>query len=193
MENNPYSHTKYLLRKQFLKLFGGTFRIFDESGGLAFFCQMKAFKLKEELTIYADEGQFKELFTIKARHIIDFSAAYDVKDSETGQVIGMLKRRGLSSLVRDEWIICDALDHPIGSIIEDSMLLALLRRLITNLVPQRFSGTVKDFEVFHFSQHFDPFVQKIDLDFGMDTQNVLDRRMGIAAAILISAIEGRQE
>lgn len=69
---------------------------------------------------------------------------------------------------------------------------ALLRRLLTNLVPQTFEGEVGGAPVLRFRQHFNPFVQKIDLDFSMDREKHLDRRLGIAAAILLCTIEGRQ-
>jgi hypothetical protein len=49
-----------------------------------------------------------------------------------------------------------------------------------------------DVPVLCFRQRFNPFIAKIDLDFSMDTQGRLDRRLGIAAAVLLCAIEGRQ-
>ena len=96
-------------------------------------------------------------------------------------------------MLRDEWIIMDASDNDVGLIQEDSMGLALLRRFLTNLVPQTFHGEIGGMQVFKFKQHFNPFVQKITLDFTSDVGKKLDRRIGIAAAILLSAIEGRQD
>lgn len=190
---NPFEHSTYLLRKQFFKLFGGSFRIYDPLGNLAIFASMKAFKLKEDITLYPDESKSVELINIKARSIIDFSSAYDVFDSASGEKLGALKRRGLKSMLKDEWIIMDAMDHDIGVIREDSWVLALLRRFFTNLIPQSFHGQVGTADVFRFKQHFNPFVQKIGLDFTPDRSNTLDRRVGIAAAVLMSAIEGRQQ
>jgi hypothetical protein len=46
--------------------------------------------------------------------------------------------------------------------------------------------------VCEFRQHLNPFIQKITLDFSIDTGNMLDRRLGLAAAILLSAVEQRQ-
>jgi hypothetical protein len=43
-----------------------------------------------------------------------------------------------------------------------------------------------------FKQNFNPFIMKISLDYSMDTNRLLDRRLGIAGAILLCAIEGRQ-
>jgi hypothetical protein len=189
----PFEHPTYLLRKQFFKLFGGAFRIYDPSGALVLFGDMKAFKLKEDFTVYPDESKSNALLSIKARRILDFSSAYDVVDSPTGEKIGVLKRRGLKSILKDEWIIMDAADNDIGIIQEDQWILALVRRFLTNLVPQSYHGEIGGTPVFKFHQHFNPFVQKITLDFTPDMTGKLDRRLGIAAAVLMSAIEGRQD
>jgi hypothetical protein len=43
-----------------------------------------------------------------------------------------------------------------------------------------------------FQQNFNPFVRKLTVDFTGDTQGRLDKRLGLAAGILLAAIEGRQ-
>ena len=77
---------------------------------------------------------------------------------------------------------------------EDSAVMALVRRFVPygDFIPQKFAGTVKGQPVCEFRQHFNPIIQKITLDFSQDTDNLLDRRLGLAAAILLSAIEERQ-
>lgn len=189
----PFEHQKYLLRKQALKLFGGTFRMYDPNGALVLCADMKAFKLKEDITIFPDENKTTPLINIKARQVLDISAAYDVVDVPTGQKIGVLKRKGLKSILKDEWLIMDANDNEIGTIQEDQWILALIRRFATSLVPQSFHGDIGGKEVFRFHQHFNPFIFKIDLDFTPDMGNLLDRRLGIAAGVLMCAIEGRQK
>jgi hypothetical protein len=181
-----------MVRKQFFKLFGGAFRIYDPYGNLALFADMKAFKLKEDIRLYSNEAKTEEVLTIKARNILDISATYDVFDPKTQETVGALRRKGIKSLIKDEWIILDSFDQEVGYIREDSLLMALLRRFITNLIPQNYDGSIRSMPVFEFKQHFDPFVLKLDLDFSPDINNLLDRRMGIAAAVLICAIEGRQ-
>ena len=193
MSNMTFCHSKYFLKKQFMKVFGGIFRIYDTAGTLACYVEMKAFKLKEDIRVYADEGKLNEILTIKARSYIDFSAAYDVFDPTNQEKVGVLKRKGLAStFISDEWVIMDAYENEIGYIKEENLILALLRRHVTNLIPQNFQGSVGSMPVFKFSQHFDPFVLKMDLDFSDDVNNSLDRRLGMAAAILMCAIEGRQ-
>ena len=60
------------------------------------------------------------------------------------------------------------------------------------MAPQKFIGYIGDVPVLEFSQNRNPFVQKIELDYGPDVNGLLDRRLGIAAAALLCAIEGRQ-
>lgn len=189
---DPFGHPTYLLRRTFFRFLGASFRIFDPVGRLAFYSKQKAFRLKEDIRVYADEEMGRELLTIGARQVLDIGATYDVRDARTGEKVGALRRRGLRSFVRDEWTILGDGDRELGTIQEDSLGLALLRRLLTNLVPQSFHGHVGGEPVLHFRQHFNPFVQKLDLDFSSDRVRRLDRRLGIAAAILICTIEGRQ-
>lgn len=187
-----FRHSNYLVRKKVLTLFGGAFHIYDPEGRVAFYSRQKAFKLKEDIRVYTGEDMQTEVLTILARNIIDISATYDVVDPVSGAKVGALRRKGIKSMLRDEWIILDKEDREIGLIREDSMLLAVVRRFFSNLVPQKYHGYVDGILACVFNQNFNPFVMKIHLDYSMDTRNLLDRRLGIAAAILLCAIEGKQ-
>ncbi|HZO26819.1 MAG TPA: hypothetical protein VFH48_12625 [Chloroflexota bacterium] len=190
-----FQHQEYLIRRKFLQIFGAAFHVYGPNGELVFYSRQKAFRLKEDIRLYGDENATEEVLTIHARSWLDFAAAYDVVDTKTGEKVGALKRRGFKSMVRDEWIFMDADDNDIGLIQEESQLLALVRRFVPfgDFIPQTYVGTVRDQPVCEFRQHFDPFIQKITLDFSLDSANVLDRRLGLAAAILLSAIEERQD
>jgi len=188
-----FCHQNYLVRRKIFKIFGAAFHIYDPNGNVAFYSKQKAFKLKEDIRLYTGEDMQKEVLSIQARNIIDFSAAYDVFDPASGTKVGVLKRKGLKSLIQDEWIIMDANNQEIGLIKEDSTVLALVRRFLCNLIPQKYHGQVAGRQVCLFKQNFNPFVMKIHLDYSMDTQGLLDRRLGIAAAVLLCAIEGKQD
>ncbi|MDC0711201.1 hypothetical protein POL68_22215 [Stigmatella sp. ncwal1] len=188
-----FGQSRYVIRRKFFKLFGGAFHIYDEAGGLAFYSKMKAFKLKEDLRVFTGEDMQEQVLTIQARTILDFGATYDVTDPRTGEKLGALRRKGFKSMLRDEWVVLDARDQEVGLIQEDSIALALVRRFLSNLVPQTFTGTVGGEPVLSFRQHFNLFIQRISLDYSMDRSGRLDRRMGIAAAVLLCAIEGRQQ
>ncbi|MBE0664214.1 MAG: hypothetical protein E4H23_08195 [Chrysiogenales bacterium] len=192
MQETIFQHNQYLVRRKVFTIAGAKFHVFDPAGNLVFFSKMKAFKLREDIRLYHDESMNRELLLIKARQIIDFSAAYDVFDAATREKVGVFKRKGLKSILRDEWFIMDAGDHEIGVIREDSLLKSLLRRFLTNLIPQTYHAEIQGTTVCIYKQNFNPFVLKLNVDFSMDTRSLFDRRLGIAGAILLGAIEGRQ-
>ncbi len=193
MANQGFQHQRYLIRKKVLKLLGGAFHIYDSEENVVFYSRLKAFKLKEDIRLFTGEDMATEVLTIKARSVLDFGAAYDVVDSQTGESVGVLKRKALKSFIQDEWAIMDTQDNQIGTLKEDSMVLALVRRFLSNLVPQSFVGEVHGQTVCNFKRRFNPFILKMELDFSPDQTGALDRRLGIAAAILLTAIEGRQD
>lgn len=58
---------------------------------------MKAFKLKEAITVFADEAQTRPLYHINAGRVIDFSATYTIN------VAGNLLILALMSVIADEF------------------------------------------------------------------------------------------
>ena len=190
----PFQHPSYLVRRKVFKLLGGAFHVFDPAGNAVLYSKQKVFKLKEDIRIYTGEDMGTEVLTIRTDKIIDLGATYHVHDSQQGGVrVGSLKRKGLKSMLRDEWIILDPSGQEVGIIQEDSVALALLRRLMVGwLLPQKYNGTIGNNPVSLFTRNFNPTVSKVSLDFSMDTHGQLDRRLGIAAAIMLLAIEGKQ-
>ena len=190
--SDRFSSPTYLVRRKVFTLAGGAFHIWDGQGQLVLYSKLKAFKLKEDLRLFTGEDMREELLAIHARKVLDISATYDVTDSRTGEKVGAIQRRGMRSLLRDEWTLRDAADLEIGVVREESMGLALLRRFLTNLVPQRFDIEVMGQKVATVRQNFNPFVLKLTVDFTADPTGLLDRRLGLAAVLLLCAVEGRQ-
>jgi uncharacterized protein YxjI len=187
-----YNKQRYSISKKIFKLIGESFFVKDEAGNLCFFAYQKGMRLKEELTIYTDESKTVPLLTIKARSVLDFNVVYDIMDISKNERLGALRRKGFKSMLRDEWEILDVNDQVVGSIKEDDNVLALVRRFITSLIPQEFHGFIGDKMVWHFKQNFNFFLPTITLDMSHDTEDLMDNRLGIATAVLLSAIEGRQ-
>jgi uncharacterized protein YxjI len=191
--HSAFQYDQYMLKRQVFAL-TGKFRLYNPSDSLVLFSQQKMFKLKEDIRVYSDESLQQELLHIQARQVLDFAAAYDVIDSTTRQKVGALRRKGLQSLLRDEWHVLDASDQPIGVLFEDNMALALVRRLLAgSLLPQNYDLMMDNQRVADIRQRFNPFRYELELDFQEDTARRLDRRLGIAAGILLATIEGRQD
>ena len=190
--NPVFQYPQYLLKRQVLAL-TGRLRLYSPQGDLALYVEQKMFRLREDIRVYGDESKSQELLLIKARNIIDFSAAYDVVDAPYNQKVGTLRRRGLRSMFRDEWEVLDVNDQPIGQLFEDSVGRAMLRRFVLgSFLPQDYDMTVGETRVADLRQQFNLFAYRMDLDFSMDSAGLLDRRLGIAAAILLAIIEGKQ-
>jgi hypothetical protein len=190
--SDRFAETQYLIRRKIIRILGGAFHIYGPSGNLLFYSDMKRLKLREDIRIYTDDSMSQEVLRIKARTMFDISTVYDVVDSQTEERVGSVKRQGLKSLIRDEWLLLDPGDAKVAVIQEDSMLMALLRRFLSNLIPQRFHCELNGTTVATIKQHFNPFVLKLTVDFSGDRSGQVDRRLGLAAALLLSAIEGRQ-
>lgn len=190
--HQAFSFDQYLLRRQVLAL-TGKIRIYSPSDDLLFYSEQKMFKLKEDIRVYSDETKQNELLWIQARQVIDFAAAYDVVDSVSGMKVGALRRKGFRAIVRDAWEILDPSDMLIGTIQEDNMTRAMLRRLfLGSLLPQSYDVMMGDSLVAEFNQRFHLFRYDMDLDFSRGGTLALDRRLGLSAAILLGIIEGKQ-
>ena len=75
----------------------------DAGGQLLWYVKQKAFKLKEAITVFADEEQTRPLFTMQADRVLDFSARYVLTDVATQQVLGVVQRRGMRSFWRAKY------------------------------------------------------------------------------------------
>lgn len=189
---SAFQQDYFLLKRQVFSL-TGKFRFYDAQGNLILFSEQKMFRLREDIRVYDDENKSQEVLSIRARQIVDFSAAYDVFDGLSGEKVGVLRRKGLKSMVRDEWEALDADERPMGLLVEDNLGLALLRRLLLgSLLPQNYDWVVGETRLADFRQRFNPFRYELEVDLSTDPARQLDRRLAVAAAILLAAIEGRQ-
>jgi len=178
------------MKRHLLKIVGADFGFYS-GVKMVLFAHKEGFKLKAAITVFLDQARTKPVLGIKARQVIDFAAAYDVTDLVTNQTVGILKRKGWASITQDKWVICDPMEREIALLQEDNLLLALVRRLLTNLVPQNYDILVGEQRIVDLKQNFNPFTYHLRVDFKVpETQ--FDRRLAVAAAVLLGSIEGRQ-
>lgn len=69
----------------------------DATGGTVAYIRQKLLRLREKIDVFADDSRTRQLGTIEADRIIDWSARYHFRDAE-GRVIGSVGRKGLRSL-----------------------------------------------------------------------------------------------
>lgn len=186
-----FEHDYYLFRRKVLKIFGGAFHVYGQDGQLLLYSKQKAFKLKEDFRIYADESMARELLTIKTPQILDFGATYYVTDATTHEPVGALARKLLKSMIKDEWKFLSPDNREIGRLTERSMAGALASRFF-GLIPQKYTVETADGTlVARINQRFNPFVLKYGLQIERPDSSI-DRRLIVAAGVLLAGIEGRQ-
>lgn len=187
-----FDSQKYFARRKFWALAGQIY-IYDDNNNLLFYVKQKMFKLKEDITVYSDESMSSPVLGIKARQIVDFSAAYDIVDMNTKEKVGALKRKGLKSIIKDEWVLMDKDDNPVAKMSEASTFGAIFTRII-GFLPQKYvvKQQTSDITLMEINQLFTFFTHKFNTEFTEDSQGKIDRRLGIGALILLLLIEGKQ-
>lgn len=104
----------------------------DASGNLLGYVKQKLLKLKEDINVFADEGQTQHLYNIKADRVLDFSAKYNFTDSR-GNQIGAIKRKGMRSIWRANYEIFDASGSQVMKISEENGWIKVVDSLIGEL------------------------------------------------------------
>ena len=188
-----YEADSYMVRQKVMKIVGEEFHIYsdDSMQQLIGYSKQKALKLKEDIRVYTEDKK-TELICIKARSIIDFGSVYEITDSQSGEAICTFKRKGLKSIFKDSWKVMDTSGNQIGTLGEDSGLLALVRRFVPGgslLIPQEFVLSTGGNSI-EFSQKMNPFVHKMNVT--KIQSSGIDPRVVLAATMLLIAIEGRQ-
>lgn len=151
MAQRQFSDTKFTITQKILSVAHKYF-VRNSRDELVGFVQQKMFKLKEDIRVYLDENKTTEIMRIQQANILDFSGSFQVMDSQTGQIIGILKRKGWKSMLKDEWKILDPYQNEIGKIREQGGLIWLLRRFSIRWIPYKYFieiggqevGTVKE-------------------------------------------------
>lgn len=117
------------------------FSITDANGRLIAYVKQKLFKLKEAVTVFADEQQKQPLYTINADRIIDFSARYNFATTQ-GVALGSVKRHGMRSLWKTHYEIMDG-DAVVMEINEENPWIKVIDAFFTEIpILGMFSGYV---------------------------------------------------
>lgn len=181
------------LRRKYFRLLGAEMRVYDDSGQLAAFAEAQRLKLREAITVYADEARTQPLVNIKAQQVLDIGATYDLTDATTHEPLGALRRQGLSStFVRDTWTLLDARGNEVGTIQEDSAWIGVVRRffdLVSLVLPQRYDITFEGQPVGQLQRSINLFVVKYDMSFDADYLQRVGRNTVLSYPVVLSLVE----
>jgi uncharacterized protein YxjI len=182
--------------EQLIRPMVNLYRISSPGGPVAFVRQ-KRMALKEDIRFFAREDEQDELFRIKARSMMELGGRYDVTAPE-GEKIGVLEKVFSKSLFRSTWRVHDANDEIVAMVQERSILAAIVRRVIDIVPYGDFVPIVFHFEI-HSGDggHVGDFTRawgvrdKYTLSLDGDPEQRIDRRLALALAIALDALQSR--
>jgi uncharacterized protein YxjI len=156
-------------------------------GVLLAFAQQKRMALREQVTLYEDDTKQRPVLGFKARQVIDLGATYDVTDA-SGIPIGLFRKDFKASLLRTTWHV-EQPNLGVATGQERSQLVALLRRFSDSLswLPYHFDFAIAGQPAFSVVKQWglrDRYTVDIP-----DPR--MDRRLVIAMAIALDALQGR--
>jgi uncharacterized protein YxjI len=201
--DDRFSHDRFLIEqlvRPMINLYQVTPLAAGETpaGGPVAFVRQKRMAIKEDIRFFADEQETQEAFRIKARSIFDIgSARYDVTDAQ-GTPIGVLEHVFGKSLLRSTWRVTDADGGEVMTAQERSMPMAIARRVVDFVpyvgefvpIPYNFDFVMDGRTVGHMNRKFQ-LRDRYVLDLSGDHERRLDRRMAIALAIGLDALQNR--
>jgi hypothetical protein len=173
---------------------GYNYQVYDAWNRPIAFCHMKPFKLKEDIRVYTDKNKHYEIMSIQQEQILDFSGTFQIWDSQSRQFIGILKRKALKSIIKDEWSIQNYNRQEIGHIKEDSTGMALIRRYMKfgGWIPNAQFITYQGRDMGVVKEKFRIIGNEYFVHLVPGTENILDRRLAIAVCFMMARFETRK-
>jgi hypothetical protein len=160
------------------------------------FVRQKKLAIREDIRFFADEGEQEELFRIKARQIFEVGGRYDVT-TPAGERVGILEKVFGISVLRSTWKLLDPDEQQIGLAQEKSVPVAVLRRLIDFVPYGEFVPVVFQFTILMDGREVGELRRPIGvrdryiLKLSGDLERRIDRRLAIALAVALDALQSR--
>jgi uncharacterized protein YxjI len=199
---DPSQHDVFLMRQK-LTAMVNRYEFFlpgadGQPGELVAFVEQARFKFKEDIRFYADDSKTVEILRIKARQRFDPRARYDVTDANDRKV-GEIQKLFKQSLLRSTYALYGPDGTELCKVTEASGGIAILRRIGAQI------PYVGDFLPIPYNFHFvrDGEVLATDvrekwklrdsytIDCSGDPGRTLDRRLVLAAAVGMDALQAR--
>ena len=202
---DPNQHDRFVLRQR-VKLVINQYEFSvpqgeDDDGEPFCFVEQKRFKFKEDIRFFSDETKEHEMLKILARQRFDPRARYDISTPD-GAKVGEIQKVFGASLLRSTYTLFDPAGTELCIVREKSMPKALFRRAV-GFIPYvenvaDWLPIAYDFEFIHGEEVIGEHRRRrwkwrdvYDMDFSADTQRRLDRRLVLATAVGLDALQAR--
>jgi uncharacterized protein YxjI len=196
---DPNQHDRFVLTQKFTMVINRyQFLLADDQPPFCFVEQAR-FKFKEDIRFFTDESKSVELLRIKARQRFDPRATYDITGAD-GTKIGEIKKVFGASLIRSTYEISSSIATVQAQ--EKSLMVALFRRLVDFVpyigdfsnwlpIPYHFDF-IRDGQVIGtHKRRIGKFRDTYDIDLSGDPERSFDRRLVLAVAVGMDALQAR--
>lgn len=202
---DPNDHDVFLLRQKWTMVINRYyFSLPDAQGreGERFaFVEQARFKFKEDIRFFTDESKSTEVLRIRARQRFDPAARYDITDSN-GDKIGEIQKAFAASLLRSTYLLFDGHGNQVAEATERSLAVAVFRRLVGFVpyvgnyaewlpIPYHFVFKRGDQVLVNHTRQPWKFNDRYTIDCTPDADRTLDRRLVLAAAVGMDALQAR--
>lgn len=192
---SDWQHADRFEIEQLVRPLVNLYRI-SAGGSPVAFVRQKRMAIKEDIRFFRTDDETEELFRIKARSVMEFGGRYDVT-TPAGEKIGVLGKVFGKSLLRSTWSIMDSNEQEVAVAKERSQFWAIVRRVIDAVPYGDFVPIVFHFRIDRGETHLGDLTRAIGirdrytLDLSGDAERTIDRRLAIALAIALDALQSR--
>jgi uncharacterized protein YxjI len=202
---DPNAHDVFILRQKWTMVINRYFFSLateqGEEGQRFAFVEQKRFKFKEDIRFFTDETKQVEVMRIKARQRFDPRARYDITGPD-GMKIGEIQKVFGKSLLRSTYRLYDANGNETAEAMERSLTVAILRRVIGFVpwlgqysdwlpIPYHFVFKRGETLLANHTRKMWKFNDFYTIDCTPDAEHTLDRRLVLAAAVGMDALQAR--
>lgn len=163
------------------------FYFYDQSGDTLAFVRNATLTWNREIRVFTDPGMSFELLAIRPLAGRSSGACFEITDSVNHERVGAVRQVETSGLQRRQWALMDSAGQEVGTVIEDSLLLGGLRRLVTELLPQSYTFRLAGCAVGTATQKGSLFNSEMEIDLSADHEKQLDPRLVTAVLVLLLA------
>ncbi|MCW2925725.1 MAG: hypothetical protein JWM98_3129 [Thermoleophilia bacterium] len=172
-----------------------------ESGAQVALVNQKRLKLREQI-VFKDGDT--TLFQLTAKKVLELRGSYELTTPD-GASIGSLKKAGKASILRSTWLLRDAAGSEVATIQEASKAFAIIRRFLSFIpyidfvlafIPYGFEvlagpGTPQEGKKIGSHTRRLGLRDVYDLNLAGDTAHLVDRRLAMALAVALDALQRR--
>ena len=188
-----FSANNYIIKRKGIS--DNKFRICSPQGELLFYVEEKI-KWSGPYTVtihfFTDEKKTQELLHAQDGVHEGYANFLDVFDSVTGEKIGGVGS-DWKNFFEDAWEILDNKDVQICNLREVSTKRSILHELTNGLIPQKFIFLIDKESVGELRQKPVLIGAQLIVDFSKDPTQRLDRRLGLAAAVVVAAHQAQTD